>query len=120
MIDTLIEEIGPMVDGELARAQKEHGDSFHTPHEAYAVLREEIEELKDEVDSIINELLLKDERQYGSLWEQTKTFDPSQIACVKLLECTYKDAFMAAMRAAAEAMQVAAVAKKALDSMEIW
>lgn len=120
MIDTLIDQIGPVVDGELARAQKEHGDSFHTPHEAYAVLREEIEELRDEVDSIVNELLLKDESQYGSLWEQTKAFDPSQVACVKLLECAYKDTFFAAMRAAAEAMQVAAVAKKAMESMEIW
>lgn len=38
-----------LVLGEIARAKKKHPANFHGPHEAYAVLLEEVDELWDEV-----------------------------------------------------------------------
>jgi 1-aminocyclopropane-1-carboxylate deaminase/D-cysteine desulfhydrase-like pyridoxal-dependent ACC family enzyme len=55
---------------ELAQAVLEHGDNFHSRHEGYAVLKEEVEEAWEEVNYIENNLL-------DFVWEKvTKGFVP--------------------------------------------
>lgn len=120
MIDTLIDELAPLVKAETDRAMEHHGKIYHSPHEAYAVLREEIEELAEELEYIVKELCMDDEKRDGSLWDMTRGFAEDAPAIRSMLACAYKDTFNAAMRASGEALQVAAVAVKALQSMDSW
>ena len=86
------------VDVELEAARKEH-EEFHSLHEAYAVTLEEVEEAKVELESI--------EETMMDVWHFTKEDDGSS-ADVMLGEVE-----RAAVRLAAEAVQVAAMARKA-------
>ena len=36
-----------VITGEVQRAEKAHGENYNSPHEAYAVLREEVEEARE-------------------------------------------------------------------------
>ena len=86
------------VDVELEAARKEH-EEFHSLHEAYAVTLEEVEEVQTELSSA----------QYclDALWDDIKTDNTEEaIKFFKKLE-DY------AINLAAEAVQVAAMARKA-------
>lgn len=92
IIHTLIEE-------ELAEANKEH-PLFHSPHEAYGVIKEEVEELHEELvacEGLLQEL-------WGCVREDCGS------------EFTLKQLKSHAIYAVQEAIQVAAMAQKALDS----
>lgn len=93
-----------MIDEELARALNEHGE-FHSIHEAWAVMKEEVEELEYETNAIIARinmmwLDIKDGEAYGYI----------QIDIDKIM------AF--AINAICEAVQVAAMANKAKRYLE--
>lgn len=74
---------------------------FHSTHEGYAVLKEEIEEAKEALDEITVCL--------DMLWEHVKKDSPTAYAYAQRIE-------KYAMRLAAEAIQVAAMAQKFQDS----
>lgn len=78
--------------------------AFRSEHEGWAVLREEADELNDEVRNI--DYILDEE-----MWESVKHND---------LTCRdAKQIQLAALRAACEAIQVAAMARKYLDMLEL-
>ena len=88
-------EIENCVYKELLAANEIH-KPFASPHEGWAVLREEIEEMAAEVDRVKN--------MHELMWDLTKK-DKSAYGCAKLMR-------EAAVSAAAEAVQVAAMAEK--------
>jgi hypothetical protein len=100
----LKEAVEKLVSEELERANKKF-PMFHSQHEGYAVIKEEIEELKDNVDYA--ELYLK------MAWSYIKTNDIK--AAMNFIEDIQKNALLAA----AEAIQVAAMAQKYKDSFKV-
>lgn len=52
MIYPIYEQITPIVEDELKRAMKDHGDAFNSNHEAWAVTREEIIEVREALDCV--------------------------------------------------------------------
>lgn len=92
-------QITELVSIELERAKEEHED-FHSLHEGYAVLLEEIDESRDELQII--------QADAAALWRCVKN-DNALEAKLALVEI--EDA---AVCLAAEAIQVAAMARKAV------
>ena len=86
------------VDVELEAARKEH-EEFHSLHEAYAVTLEEVEEAEKEMREI--------ERTIMDVWTATKEDDTTSASMMfNMIE-------KSAVALAAEAVQVAAMARKA-------
>ena len=92
-------QLAELVSVELERAKEEHED-FHSLHEGYAVLLEEIDESRDELQII--------QADAAALWRCVKN-DNALEAKLALVEI--EDA---AVCLAAEAIQVAAMAQKAV------
>lgn len=88
-----------LVAEELRAANASHRQ-FHSMHEGYAVLREEVDECQDEYDKMILNV--------NDLWQAVK-HDDSVVAMekLKMIEAT-------AIQLAAEAIQAAAMARKAM------
>lgn len=86
-----------LVQHEPDMASEINGNKFHSPHEAYAVILEEDNELYDEFCEI--------ERNLDGYWESVKKDAEDK---GKLLEIEKH-----AMMATCEAIQVAAMARKA-------
>ena len=98
----LLKEVELTVKCELKRANKVH-PLFNSPHEAYAVIKEEAEEADMELQ-LTNYAL-------GCLWNEVKE---NSVSMYRFLLDVRKNA----MNLAAEAIQVAAMAQKAIDSMQ--
>lgn len=96
--DTLIKQA---VDAEFENAKKMWGDSYHSEHEGYAVLLEEVDEVKREYKNI--------RRLMKHLWYMTKGTEPRDQRLIYGLEQT-------ATNLAMEACQVAAVCRKIMGS----
>lgn len=98
---TELSEIQKLVNEELKEANKKY-PPFHSDHEAYAVIKEEVEECEEDVRKM--EMVL------SYFWSNTKRDKNSDnlIAGIKKI----------AMHAAAEAIQVAAMCDKALIGRE--
>ena len=101
----LISQIAPLVADELERANKLHGDYFRSDHEGESVIREEMQEVDDETTEI--------EMHYSMMWEAVKDDNPMRAA-----QSAYKMQ-QAAIRAAAESIQVAAMCRKFIFSQQI-
>ena len=101
MITKLRNILDCMVEDELKWARKEHGENFHSNHEAIAVTFEEIQEAQDEFEIVIDEI--------EGLW-----------SCVKYDWTVPKDILdrisTHAINGAAELIQVAAMARKWKES----
>ena len=95
----LIEE---MIQQELKEANKTH-QMFNSEHEAYAVIKEEIEEASFEFISIENYL--------GNLWHKVVEDEPNK-------KRIYEEMKKASIRAIQESIQVAAMCDKAIASIE--
>lgn len=93
-----MENVKPLVDAELEMAQKDNGEKFSSGHEAYAVIKEEVEELEEELE------LIKLELTY--MWMDVKFDDP--------FGDRLKDIEKHARKASCEAIQVSAMARKAM------
>lgn len=89
------DDIELLVNKELQAAYALHGP-FSSPHEGWAVLLEEIEEMAEEVKEVRD--------AHGLIWQLVRK-DRSAYGCAKLIK-------EAAVQAAAEAVQVAAMAEK--------
>jgi len=101
-VDKLINSVKLLVDGELIDANKKF-PMFSSNHEAYAVLVEEIEEAEYETERIKYYL--------NNLWMSVKN-NSKEYELLKTLKLT-------AMKAAAENIQIAAMAQKFIDSEAI-
>lgn len=94
----LIGKIVPLVDEEHRRANEEHDSRFNSPNEALGVILEEIEEACDEAVEVGN---LFDKYKKAVYSDDTETQDSLAV-----------DMYSASIRAAAEFIQVAAMAQK--------
>lgn len=101
MITKLRNILDYMVEDEIKWARKEHGEKFHSNHEAIAVTFEEIQEAQDEFEIVTEEI--------EGLWR-----------CVKYDWAVPKDVLdrisTHAINGAAELVQVAAMAWKWKES----
>jgi hypothetical protein len=95
--------IARLAEAEHVRSHVIGNDRFHTAHEGYAVLKEEVEETADEAKKLVS--------QNEILWSAIKK-DEYDVA-----ECTVQDMYDTALAAAYEAVQAAAMARKYLDSL---
>lgn len=91
-------DVRVLVGKELAAANKQF-PQFHSAHEGYAVIQEEVDELKEDMDRINGRI--------PSLRARVR-FNNS---CEELVSRIYDDA----VNAACEAIQVAAMCKKFLE-----
>lgn len=91
-------DVRALVDKELAAANKQF-PQFHSAHEGYAVIQEEVDELKEDMDRIIVRVIsLRARVRFNS-------------SCEEIVLRIYEDA----INAACEAIQVAAMCKKFLE-----
>lgn len=98
----LLISVGILTTEELARSYEKF-PKFNSPHEGYAVIKEEIDETINEI-----EFLKCDD---ACFWTCVKQDDfPAQCANVKQIK-------FRAIHAAAEAIQVAAMAQNYIDSL---
>jgi hypothetical protein len=88
-------EIEKLIDAELAEANEKY-PLFHSPHEAWAVLKEEVDELADDTETIQGWLY--------NMWRRVR----NDLEVDNVVRFTYNFA----INAACEAIQVAAMCKK--------
>ena len=105
MMKILSKAVGELVQEEYSRASEQHGAHHHSPHEAYAVIKEELEEAQHEI-AIVEDKLNHD------FWKAVRTDDV--YGCKVNAEIIQKRA----EAAAAEMIQVAAMALKAQQGFE--
>ena len=91
-------DVRALVDKELAAANKRF-PQFHSAHEGYAVIQEEVDELKEDTNRING--------RTACLWDMVRFNNSYE----KLVSRIYDDA----INAACEAIQVAAMCKKFLE-----
>lgn len=98
----LLSSVSKLADEELKRSYEKF-PKFNSPHEGYAVIKEEIEEHEDDTHDIFGNLC--------GLWNSVKENDSE--SCLNSITEIKKFA----LNAAAEAVQVAAMAQKYIDSL---
>ncbi|WP_304508940.1 hypothetical protein [Anaerotignum sp.] len=96
----LLRDIGDLANEELLFANQKF-PLFASPHEGYAVLKEEIEETVDEAESL--------KENAKSLWYQIKNNSDVSLR-IEMIESH-------ALQCAAEAIQVVAMCRKYRDSL---
>ena len=95
--DEARQNVQDAVLAELANAVRNYGADYHSLHEGYAVLLEEVEEAEDDLHLINNNL--------GLLWQSIKSNDLNDTVLLTDIEGT-------AQILALEAVQIAAVCAK--------
>lgn len=101
----LLAEMRKTVENELLRAQTGYGHTFHSPHEGYGVLTEELFEARQEVERLTN-------TAQALLYDLHANDKQSMSNCLDVIE-EY------ATLAACEYVQVAAVARKMRESLGV-
>lgn len=104
MMVKLLARVQADVESELQEARKNNGHYFHSNHEGFAVLAEEAQEADDEAKSVGGSVKV--------LFHWLRMDNPERMKHV-LTNIRYK-----AIQAAAEFIQVAAMAEKMIESME--
>lgn len=100
----LISDVEKLTTQELTRANEKF-PLFHSSHEGYAVLLEEVQELQHDVTAIDGKYC----SLVNGLWCSIKNNNPSKNDVTQIKQY--------AIHAAAEAIQVAAMAQKFIDSV---
>jgi len=100
-MDKLLKDLKELVLEEYGRASEKFGAKHNSPHEAYAVILEEIEEANDAIEATGAHL--------GHFWYMTKSDNPelNVYHAANMRDC--------ALKCAAEMIQVAAMAHKAIQ-----
>lgn len=109
MMTRLLETVRGLVDYELADARSVHGEYFHSPHEGYGVLMEEVQEAADEVRSV-ERLTDEDMLRFVRMCADGR----GSTLLISRLKSLKRDA----IAAACEYIQVAAMAQKMRESVE--
>lgn len=91
-------DVRALVDKELAVAN-ERFPQFHSQHEGYAVIREEFEEMKEQMEAA--EIFLR------HMWNDVKANNPAKVSAETMMDIS--------VDAACEAIQVAAMCQKFLE-----
>jgi len=95
--------ISQAIKEELKNARKNHGESFHSDHEAHSVLQEELEEAQEALDNA--------KEAFNKAWHGIRYKEDNFINLIHIRE--------GAFNAAAEAIQICAVIDKWLGSGKI-
>lgn len=101
------DDVVKLVGKELESANKKF-PLFRSAHEGCAVILEEFEEAREEIDSV--------ESVFKTLWKLTRASEFGEPVTENLV----KQLSQKAVDLACEAIQVAAMAKKFQESMKIW
>ena len=101
------DDVVKLVDKELESANKKF-PPFRSAHEGCAVILEEMEEAREKINTA--------ETIYRWLWEFTKLNNTEEAVTGMFTEQLTRNA----VNLACEAIQVAAMAKKFQESMELW
>lgn len=103
-VEELVKAITALVSEEYQRAAAEHGGAAHTPHEGYALTKEEVDEAREQMGVVCQNIT--------DLWCAVKADDlPRQAEhLIKLRR--------AAILGACELIQVAAMTDKAKAGLE--
>lgn len=103
MMKKLKEEVSTLVRNEYLRAAEAHGEAANTPHEGYALIKEEEEEAGDQMSLV--------SKKVSALWWAVKADDLA-------LQAGYlTEIRAAAILGACELIQVAAMADKAIEGL---
>lgn len=105
MMNELIAAARRLEIEELDRAASKHGASVNSPHEGYAVIKEECEEAEDQVDAVIQKI--------AAFWSQVKVDCSAEEMTETLL-----DIEKSALLGACELIQTAAMAKKTMAGLK--
>ncbi len=105
MIGEILCDVERAVNYELTRIKLNHGEKYHTWHEAYGVLAEELYEVQ-------REKTVMDDLDSGMVCAMHRNDDDT-------LKLIYDRIAGCAIRAACELIQVAAVCRKALGGVEV-
>ena len=101
MIDTNADaQLNAAVESELKNIRKVYGEQYHSLHEGYAILLEEIEEAEKDFDYIKNHCAM--------LWDNVKINDATTV------KANARAIAFDAVELAKEAVQIGAVARKIL------
>lgn len=104
-MDEILCDVEKAVHYEETRIKREHGEKYHTIHEAYGVMMEEIHEAKKETNAL-------DDFEKAMM----PAMHRNDAATLDLI---YDRIAGCAIRAACELIQVAAVCRKALGGVEV-
>lgn len=105
MLDKTILKLEEVMRGEYVLAAKDHGGTFSSPHEGYAVIIEELEEACEAIQAV-------EDFVHGNLWIKIRNDAPAA-------EDELKKARRLAILAAGECVQVAAMIEKYKYSQEV-
>mgnify|MGYP001043896544 FL=1 len=100
-MEELMRAVSALVDKEYEWAAKAHGGAAASPHEGYALIKEEVEEADQEMERL----------KLGFLWENVKN-DADDVA-----RRNFEDMKSMAIAGACELIQVAAMADKGIKGI---
>lgn len=103
-MDKILEKMEAAEEAEYEKILAKWG-VFHSAHEGYSVLLEEVEEAQEEMESLGADM--------KSFWRMIR--EDNDTEAENIAEMMYQDA----IRGAAELIQVAAVCKKFIESTEV-
>jgi len=101
-MEELKETVKFMVDKELENSNKKFDSTFHTTHEGYAIIKEEVEEAEAELKNA--KMMLED------CWFDIKRNTTPNRNIIAIKNC--------AINLSAEAIQIGAMCQKFIDSFE--
>jgi hypothetical protein len=93
-----------LIQAEYLNAIINYGEKYHSLHEGYAVLKEEIEEVRDEYNSLLS--------NYHYLWENIKDNDKDILSTIAEMQIDV-------IRQIKELAQVGAVLMKIRNTWEV-
>ena len=107
MVHRIDKHIERLVYLELKESKRIFEEYFNSPHEGYAIIAEEYEEAEHELRKVKDKL--------DALWDDTKedNIDIDYVINVSKMLTN-------AMSLASEAIQIAAMAKKLVESVDEW
>ena len=103
-MDKILEKMEAAAEAEYEKILAKWG-VFHSAHEGYSVLLEEVEEAQEEMESLGADM--------KSFWRMIR--EDNDTEAVNIADMMYQDA----IRGAAELIQVAAVCKKFMERTEV-
>lgn len=102
-MEELMRAVSALVDKEYEWAAKAHGGAANTPHEGYALIKEEVEEAAEEMDRL--------KKKLDFLWQNVKN------DAEDMIPRNFEDMKSMAIAGACELIQVAAMADKGIEGI---